>query len=203
RKLTVPGFTLRLMRSEGAEDVAVPAWSFVISPLRELFAGAQTGDASAVALQPDAKPLLLPTRLERGAILVSAPLALAALLVLARHMAWWPFRESPHRPFTEAARFLRVHGTRLAGAGGYRSALLKLHRAFDLAAGRRVLPDDIGLFLRDHPKFVPISQDIARVFAASREAFFGVGPTEARAALPIPELADIAERLGEAERGAS
>lgn len=203
RKLTIPGFTLRVTGAEGDAEARVPSWSFVVSPLRELFPGAQAEAPEAVALQPDAAPRLVSTDLARNAVLAAALAALASLVLLARHMAWWPFRAHQRRPFTEAARFLRSHAKHLAGAGGYRAAMLKLHRAFDLAAGRRVLPDDLAAFLGEHPEFAPMAGEIERAFASSREAFFGGDVDGARALMPVPELTQLVARLGEAERGAA
>ncbi len=136
-------------------------------------------------------------------MLVSGLAALAALTGLAWHNAWWPFHRRPARPFTDAARFLRTNGARLQGASGYRAALLKLHRAFDLAAGRRVLADDVAEFLRQHPEFAPYAGEVERLFASSRQAFFANEVDQARAAMPLPALTELSTRLGAAERRAA
>jgi mxaA protein len=201
RRLTIPGFTLKIGDGEGPEEAHIPAFSFVMSPLRELFAEKQ--DAAAVALRPDAVPPLLSTAGIRTAALASAMASLAALLLLARHFAWGPFRRRPGRPFTEAARFLKANTPHLVGEGGYRAALLKLHRAFDRAAGRRVLPDDLAAFLEEHPEYAALSQDIERLFACSREAFFADDVARARARMPLAAITDLGARLGAAERGAA
>jgi mxaA protein len=200
-RLTIPGFTLKISGQGGSEEAQIPAWSFVMSPLRELFPGKEN-EAPAVAMQPDARPPLLATGLERSALLAAAIAALASLVLLARHLAWWPFHRRPSRPFTEAARFLQANTAQLTGEGGYRAALIKLHRAFDLAAGRRVLPDDLEAFLKDHPEFAPHSADIERLFACSRAAFFANDNARARAAMPFEAIADLGSRLGAAERRA-
>jgi mxaA protein len=97
---------------------------------------------------------------------------------------------------------LQANTTQLTGEGGYRAALIKLHRAFDLAAGRRVLPDDLEAFLKEHPEFAPYAADIERLFACSRAAFFGNDNARARAAMPFKAIADLGLRLGAAERRA-
>jgi mxaA protein len=173
-----------------------------MSPIRELFSD-NKAEASAVALQPDIPSPLVPiARLREGALGAAAVLA-ASLVLLAWHYAWGPFRRRPSRPFTRAAHFLKVNAVALGGEGGYRAAILKLHRAFDLAAGRRVLSDDIDGFLAEHPEFAPLGNDIERLFATSRQVFFADDAAQARAFMPLSDLADLGSRLGAAERSAA
>jgi mxaA protein len=202
RRLAIPAFVLKVTDADGSEDVEIPEWSFVMSPLRELFPGKET-EGPAVALQPDAAPHLLSTAAERTVLLAAAAAVLTALVLLAMHYAWGPFRHRPGRPFTEAARFLNANAARLGGEGGYRSALLKLHRAFDAAAGRRVLPDDLAAFLGEHPEFAPLSTDIERLFACSRTAFYGNDVARAKEAMPFAAIAELGSRLGSVERRAA
>lgn len=203
RKLTIPGFKLKIKGAQGDGEVAVPEFGFITSPIRQLFTASSQSTGSAVELQPDDLPQRLPTGAERTVLLVSGLLALAALVALAWHNAWWPFQWRPARPFTDAARFLKANAARLEGAGGYRTALLKLHRAFDLAAGRRLLADDVDDFLAQHPEFAPHGADVARLFASSRQAFFANDVDQAKAEMPLPSLAELSARLGAAERRAA
>ncbi len=202
RRLSIPAFKMKLSGAQGAE-ITVPEFSFLMSPIRQLFTDKGQSSDSAVALRPDRLAPRLPTGRERTLMLASAIVALAALAGLAWHNAWWPFHWRPARPFTEAARYLRTHGARLQGAGGYRTALLKLHRAFDLAAGRRVLADDVAEFLQQHPEFVPYRDDVERLFASSRQAFFANDVEHARSTMPLPALTQLSTRLGAAERRAA
>jgi mxaA protein len=202
RRLTIPGFTLKLSHDGSSEEARVPEFGFVTSPLRELFAGKE-GETNAVALQAHVPAPLEATGAERTALLVGAGTGAVALVLLALHYAWGPFRRRPGRPFTEAARFLRTHTAQLNGEGGYRAALIKLHRAFDLAAGRRVLPDDLRAFLKEHPQFAPLEGDIERLFACSREAFYSGEQARARTEMPLAAIADLGSRLALAERRAA
>jgi mxaA protein len=202
RRLEVPGFTLKVADESGSENATIPPWSFIVSPLREIMPGKE-GEPAGIELRPDAPPQRLPTSLERTGMLLAAVTGTAALILLAMHYAWWPFRRRPTRPFTEAARFLRTSSGHLSGEGGYRAALIKLHRAFDTAAGRRVLPDDVASFLAEHPEFAPLSADIERLFACSRTAFYGNDVPRARAVMPIERIAELGARLGAAERRAA
>lgn len=200
RRLVIPGFKLKL---QGAGELSVPEFGFITSPIRQLFAAASQSSGSAIELQPDRPAPRLHTSAERTALLISGITALAALAGLAWHNAWWPFNRRPSRPFTEAARYLKANFARLDGAGGYRAALLKLHRAFDLAAGRRVLADDVPAFIGDHPEFEPQRLDIERLFLASRRAFFANDVDEAQSEMPLAALVGLSADLGAAERRAA
>lgn len=204
RALEIPGFTVTFVSESdpGATTVKaeVPAWSFNVSPLREVQPPAR--EDARDYMRPDGqvgpgdqRPLLL------GAA-GSATLALMALVGLARDRTWWPFRSRPGRPFGLAARRLRGLSRRPDPASHHRDALLALHQALDAAAGRRVLADDLGAFLRAHPAYVVEGPALARFFEASRRTFFGPGPEAGLGALALPDLAALAQRLARAERSA-
>ncbi|MFN3623035.1 MAG: nonribosomal peptide synthetase MxaA [Hyphomicrobium sp.] len=200
RKLTIPGFNVKI---EGAGELAVPEFGFIMSPIRQLFAAASQSSGSAVELQADKPARRLSTGAERTALLISGIAALIGSAGLAWHNAWWPFNRRPSRPFTEAARYLRANAASLAGAGGYRDALLRLHRAFDLAAGRRVLADDVPIFIGEHPEFQSQRPAIERLFLASRYAFFADDVADAQAEMPLDALVELSADLGAAERRAA
>lgn len=202
RRLEIPPFNLKVTGSTEAE-LSVPAFGFVTSPIRQLFADKGQSSDTATELQPDAYGHRLATGAERTALLAAALAALASLVALAWHNAWWPFRRPATRPFTEAARFLHGNAARLQGAVGYRAALLRMHRAFDQSAGRRVLADDVEQFLARHPEFAPYATEVERLFASSRQAFFANDVDGARAEMPLPAVTDLSARLGEAERRAA
>ncbi|MFD1355738.1 nonribosomal peptide synthetase MxaA, partial [Methylorubrum suomiense] len=97
---------------------------------------------------------------------------------------------------------LRRTRRKTAGDARDREALLVLHRAVDATAGRRVLADDLPLFLDRHPAFRGQADDLARFFAASRRAFFGRETEAAARTLPLPEIETLLARLAAAERSA-
>jgi mxaA protein len=202
RRLTIPAFKLKISGTTDAE-ITVPEFGFVTSPIRQLFADKGQSSDTATKLRPDWTAPRIATGGVRTAMLASGMTALAALAGLAWLNAWWPFHRRPARPFTEAARFLRSNVRRLDGATGYRVALLKLHRAFDIAAGRRVLADDVGAFLALHPEFAPFRSDVERMFASSRQAFFANEVDQARETMPLSALSKLGDHLGAAERRAA
>ncbi|KQP29687.1 nonribosomal peptide synthetase MxaA [Methylobacterium sp. Leaf104] len=204
RALEIPGFSVTFVSESdhGATTVKaeVPAWSFNVSPLREVQPPRR--DDPRDYMRPDGqvgpgdpRPLLL------GAA-GSASLALLALAGLARDRTWWPFRARRGRPFGRAARRIRVLERRPDPVLHYRDALLALHHALDTAGERRLLADDLGDFLTTHPVYADEGPDLARFFEASRRTFFGPGPEAGLGVLGPADLAALARRLARAERTA-
>ncbi|ANB17091.1 hypothetical protein [Dokdonella koreensis] len=191
---TLPAFELGFARDGETAAARVPPFVFTMSPLREVKRVAGGEDGADIALRPDIVPGPRPLRPALVALLAGAGTAVALALLLARHYARWPFQARPARPFAQAAR--RLRRDRL----GYRDALRVLHRAFDAAAGQRVLAEDAGLLIARRPQLAPLAPDIARFFAASRLAFYGAGEAEAGAVLPAAGIATLARRLAAAER---
>jgi mxaA protein len=201
-RLTVPGISLKFTDGAKSIETEVPPWSFVMAAMREI-APEKPEEGPVGYMQPDALPTLIGTRGVRIVFAVAAGGCLLSLLMLAYHQAWWPFGARPSRPFTAAARAIRHRAAAGADQDAYRSSLLDLHRAFDASAGRRVLAEDVPIFLASHQVFKPLKPDIVRFFATSRRAFFGNDVTGAAEDMPLVEVAALGNRLGEAERRAA
>ncbi|MFG1402976.1 nonribosomal peptide synthetase MxaA [Xanthobacter sediminis] len=195
RALEIPAVTLTVRDAAARRELIVPPFRFVTSPLREL---APSTGGNPLALQPDIPPSPFPLRPEaERAGLAAAVLALTGTgLAVAR--GWRPFCRR-RRPFDAAARAIRRPGAP-QDAAAYLSALVALHRAFDETAGRRLLAEDIADFLSRAPHLAERQADVARLFEASRIAFFGAGAEAAMARLSPPELIALATRLAQAER---
>ncbi len=197
----MPGFTLSFKSGDQIYPAQVPGWSFNISPLREVLPPAKaSGDQY---MQPDILPPFYDVR--RDAVIAFALLAvsLAASILLAYHLAWWPFRARPHRPFTEAARAIRKLPKGAEAEPAYREAFVILHRAVDATAGHAVFSEDVPAFLAQHPAFARLKDEFARFFASSQKAFFGENPADAIAAFGTAELRRFADQLSATERSVS
>ncbi len=204
RALEIPGFavTFESASAHGATTATaqVPAWSFNISPLREVVPAARENPADY--MRPDGRVAAVDARplwWRAGGV---AALCLLAFVGLARDRAWGPFRARRGRPFGAALARLRRLARNPDAEAAYGEALRALHRGLDATDGRRVLADDLAHFLARHPAYRPEADALAKLLAASRLAFFGPGPAAARAALPWPELEALARRLAAAERAA-
>ena len=199
RRLSIPPSEIPVRTADGTESAKIPAFSFVMSPLREVLP--QKFNDEDGYLLPDSEPDKRRSGAIRTAALGAAGLAALFLILLARDLAWWPFNRRPARPFSRAAREVaRVLGTE--NGEGYRGALLALHRAFDSAAGRRVLASDLDRFLATHPEHGPNRTDVERFFAASRTVFFGEAEHDGKTSLPPAELRALAATLARQERAA-
>lgn len=201
RKQTIPATEIAVRGPNGSDTVSIPPFTFVMSPLREIFPERGAGSRDEDVLRPDARPEPRRSAGLRTAALIAAGLSALFLVLLARDLAWWPFHRRPARPFSRAVREV---GRALAqgGADGYRTALLALHRAFDIAAGRRLLAADVGSFLAAHPEHGKVETEVERFFAASRAVFFGEAEREGEIRLPPHDLKQLAVTLARQERGA-
>jgi len=204
RPLEIPGFTVTLS-SDAANGVTtakaeIPAWSFTIAPLREVQPPRQANAADY--MRPDGRVGAIDAQPPLLAAAGLSGLALIAFGLLARDRSWGPFAPRRGRPFGVAARHLRALARRPDADAAYREALLALHRGLDETDGRRVLADDLPAFLERHPAYGPHGEGLARVFAASRLAFFGRETAAARGGLPMAQVVATARRLAAAERAA-
>lgn len=201
RRRVIPPLDIAVKTADGSaeERAKIPGFGFVMSPLREVLP--QKVSEEDGFLLPDARPVKRRSGTLRTAALGAAALAALFLLLLARDLAWWPFNRRPVRPFSRAAREVRrVLGG--ATGDGFRSALIAMHRAFDTAAGRRVLASDLDRFLASHPEHDENRGDIERFFTASRTVFFKEAEPEGKMGLPPAELKALAATLARQERAA-
>jgi len=200
RQLDVPGFTLALKSGTHLYTAQVPAWSFGISPLREVLPPAR--ESGGQYMQPNILPAYYDTRDEAYLALTLAGAGLIALAFLAHHLAWWPFVLRRRRPFARAARVIRKALVSRDAQSGYRDAILALHRALDQTAGHSVLPADAPDFFAQHPAFARMQDEFKRFFASSQSFFFGDNPAAALASFGRVDLRRFSEALVVAERSA-
>lgn len=192
---TVPPLKLVVTEPGGRRAEANGAsWSFVTSPLRPIAATA--GGGSAYSLRPDATPRRPSLRRSEIVAASAGAATLIALALLAWSRAWPPFHKRPSRPFASAARAVARETS--AGEDGWKRAALSLHRAFDAAAGKRLLGEDLAAFLSGRPAFARLEPGIRQFFEASRHAFFGSAASGSR--MPAQELVALSRSLAAAER---
>ncbi len=194
-KLTIAEWPLRL----GGSTAVIPAFTFTASPIRELFPE-KSGETVETFLKPDAKPSPIGAGWLPSGLGLSAATALLALALLARHYAWWPFRQRPDRPFTRAARVIaRLHGDG-SDVAAYREALLTLHRAFDATARRRVLAADVAGFIEQYPEFAARRAGVEGFFQSSRHVFFSGRAPAAPTLMSLQAVKALAGELAREER---
>ncbi len=164
-----------------------------MSPLREIFVD-QDRTSEANVLRPDASTSFLPVAPLKTALLISSVLGIAALALLAHHLAWWPFRQRPARAFSAAARKSlpaqrsRRHRSLRQGADidppGDRST-----------AGRRIFPDDLGQFIARHRQHSASEAGLEAFFQASRALYFGGNMEDGVSRFPPERVRALANDL--------
>lgn len=194
--LTIPVLPLVAVDGAARLDLTVPAFTFIASPLREI---TKAAGGNPMALKPDMLPEPYDLRADYLRAAIALAVTLACLLLLAALRGWGPFARRRH-PFALAGRRMKAVLSQGASEGAYQDALVLLHRAFDAAAGRRLLADDLPAFLDERPALAGEAGRIGRFFEASRIAFFGAGPQRAMALLPSADLLALAQRLTAVER---
>ncbi len=200
RQLEIPGFTLSFKSGDQIYPAQVRAWSFGISPLREVLPPAKASGGEY--MQPDVLPLSYNVRGDATIAFALLAVALATLALLAYHLAWWPFGARKHRPFTEAARSIRKLMKVTEAEAAYREAFVILHRAVDATAGHAVFSEDVPSFLAQYSAFARLKDEFIRFFASSQSAFFSDHPAEAITAFGPAELRRFCDQLSATERSA-
>jgi len=198
RKQTIPAAEIAIRGNAGTESATIPAFALIMSPLREIFPE-KSAEAAETVLRPDFPSGLRRSGGVRTMALIAAAISVGLLALLARDLAWWPFHRRPARPFSRATREI-ARALSEGGADGYRGALLALHRAFDAAAGRRLLAADVDAFLVTHPEHGEVRATVDRFFVTSRTVFFGEAQREGQTGLPPGELKELAVVLARQER---
>lgn len=188
---TIPPVTVKFEKAGQISDAVIPAWTLLMAPLR--------GAIRNAPLMPDARPQLPQSSVSPAWIAAEILGALASLILLAWHYAWWPFTQRKARPFTSAWRQIRHLDTDRS----YADSLIALHRAFDAAAGRRVFASDLPHFLDDHPQFRMAQDEIRAFFEASRVAFFVSDLAAATQQQPFQTVSALSRRLSQLERRAA
>lgn len=183
----LPALRLPLAGGAPGDSIEIGDWPLHLSPLVPATAVAR---GALEEMQPDIVPL--PEPLAPIAARLAACTALGALLSL----PWW-LRRFPqlavwrrHAPFRKAWRELGA----MRGEG-IDAALLRLHAAFDAAAGRALFAGQIEPLYAAQPALREASVEIDAFFAASRQRFFA---SEAPA-LSVDGLRALALRLARLE----
>ncbi|PPK75964.1 mxaA protein [Methylobacter tundripaludum] len=190
KSLTLPGFTVQLSQGEKSISQDVPAWTFTLSPLRELVVR-QTEQGEY--MRPDVPPpLLANTQALYG---LSASLTVAALIAAYLAYLYGCFPNRLRR--TVFKRALR----KLAGLSkaDMEQALTLVHHALNSLNGQPLFSNQLGEFYRRNPEYMQISPQLAWFFNFSNRYFFSDGMIAV--AQDFQQLKDLCEQCRKIERG--
>ena len=190
KSLTLPGFTLQFSQGEKSVSKNVPAWSFTLSPLRELVAR-QTGQGEY--MRPDSPPpLLANTQAWYG---LAASLTVAALIAAYLGYLYGCFPGMLRRTlFKQALR-------KLAGLSktDMAQALTIVHHALNRLNGKPLFYTQLSEFYLRNPEYQQLSPQIDWFFNFSNRYFFSAGMIVV--AQDVQQLKDLCERCRKIERG--
>ncbi|TRW94547.1 nonribosomal peptide synthetase MxaA [Candidatus Methylobacter oryzae] len=190
KSLTLPGFTVQLNQGEKSIGQNVPAWSFTLSPLRELVARqSEQGEY----LRPDSPPpLLANTQAWYG---LTASLAIAAPIATYLGYLYGCFPNMTRR--TVFKRALR----KLAGLSktDMEQALTVIHHALNSLNGQPLFASRLSDFYRRNPQYLQIKAQLVWFFNYSNRYFFSDGMITV--AQDFQQLKNLCEQCRKIERG--
>lgn len=188
-EILTPAFSVRLRSGTQVASLPVAPQALSVAPLTAWEAKRNWLET----MRPGYRPVAFDVG---GRVLMAVAWLAAALLALAL-WAWasghWP-AGGPARPFALALREVRrrrraSHGDTLA------QDLRSLHAAFNRCAGEAVFADDLARFFEQRPALAPMADEARRIFAASREQFFG----DRAPHLAADDITALLRRLARAE----
>lgn len=190
KSLTLPGFTLQLNQGEKSISQIVPAWTFTLSPLRELVVR-QTGQGEY--MRPDSPPsLLADTQALYGLV---ASLAVVVLIAAYLGYLYGCFPNMLRRTlFKQALR-------KLAGLSkaDMEQALTIVHHALNSLNGQPLFYNQLSQFYRRNPQYLQVSSQLAWFFNYSNRYFFSDGMIAV--AQDLQQIKDLCEQCRKIERG--
>ncbi len=190
KSLILPGFTAQLSHGEKSISQNIPAWSFTLSPLRELVVR-QTEQGEY--MRPDSPPILLANTLAMYGL--SASLAVAALIAAYLSFLYGFFPNRLRRTlFKQALR-------KLAGLSkaDMEQALTIVHHALNNLNGQPLFYNQLSRFYRRNPEYLQISSQLDWFFNYSNRYFFSAGMITVTQ--DLQQLTDLCERCRKIERG--
>ncbi|MGZ5007747.1 MAG: nonribosomal peptide synthetase MxaA [Methylobacter sp.] len=190
KALTLPDFTLQLSQGEKTVGKAVPAWTFTLSPLRELVVRqAEQGEY----MRPDSPPSLLTNGRELYGLAASLSIAVAIAAYLGYLYACFPGM-SRRTVFKRALR-------KLAGLSktDMAQALTIVHHALNSQNGQPLFADRLSDFYRRNPQYRQISAQLNWFFNYSNRYFFSGGMVAV--AQDFQQLKSLCEQCRKIERG--
>jgi mxaA protein len=190
KSLTLPGFTVQLSQGEKNISQNVPAWTFTLSPLRELIARqSEQGEYMRSDVPP---PLLTDTQALYN---LAASLCVAALIAACLAYLYGCFPNMLRR--TLFKRALR----KLAGLSetDMEQALTVVHQALNSLNGQPLFANRLSDFYRRNPQYLQINAQLLWFFTYSNRYFFSDGMIAV--AQDLQQLKELCEQCRKIERG--
>jgi len=190
KALTLPGFSVQLSQGEKNISQSVPAWTFTLSPLRELVV---RQNEQGEYMRPDSPPPLLTDT--QALYSLAASLSVAVLIAVYLAYLYGCFSGMSRR--TVFKRALR----KLAGLSkaDMEQALTVVHHALNSLNGQPLFSNRLCEFYRRNPQFIQVSSRLDWFFNYSNRYFFSDGMIAV--AQDLQQLKDLCEQCRKIERG--
>jgi len=186
KSLTLPGFTVQLSQGEKSIGQNVPAWTFTLSPLRELVARGEY-------LRPDVPPPLL----ANTQALYGLSVSLCVTVLIAAYLGYL-YGCFPNRlrrtVFKRALR--KLEGLSKADM---EQALTLVHHTLNSLNGQPLFAKRLSDFYRRNPEYLQINSQLAWFFTYSNRYFFSDGMVVV--GQDLQQLKDLCEHCRKIERG--
>ncbi|MCX7099739.1 MAG: nonribosomal peptide synthetase MxaA [Methylococcales bacterium] len=190
KALTLPSFELQLNQGEQRLSQTVPAWTFTLSPLRELVVR-QTEQGEY--MRPDSLPPLLNTRPALYGLLASVLIALALAVALAWQYGYLAFN-GRRRLFKKALR--TVSGISKSDMA---TGLQALHHCLNTLNGQPLFVHQLADFYQRHPHYQSLHAQWLWFFNYSNRFYFSPGMTVVSG--DIQQLKTLCQLARSIERG--
>jgi mxaA protein len=190
KSLTLPGFTVQFSQGEKSIGKNIPAWTFTLSPLRELVVR-QTEQGEY--MRPDSPPPLLANTQALYSLAISLTVAVLIATYLGYLYGCFPGM-SRRTVFKRALR-------KLAGLSktDMEQALTLVHHALNTLNGQPLFSNRLSQFYLSNPQYLKVSSQLTWFFNFSNRYFFSVGMIVV--AQDLQQLKDFCERCRKIERG--
>jgi mxaA protein len=190
KALTLPGFTVQLSQGEKSISQNVPAWTFTLSPLRELIARqSEQGEY----MRPDSPPPLL----TNTQALYGLSVSLSATVLIAVYLG---YLYGCYPNMLRRTVFKRaLHKLAGLSEADMEQALTVVHNALNSLNGRPLFANRLSDFYRRNPQYLQINSQLAWFFTYSNRYFFSDGMIVV--AQDWQQLKDLCEQCRKIERG--
>lgn len=197
RALTIPPLTVNFNAGDKTEQISIPAWSFTMSPLKEIAPRGVASDSTQNAfMKADLPPVTIPTKdLQQQIWVLTITLFILAISWLSLKGYLFAFTRSPFQQAYHEIKTLRKYH---ADESAFHQALQAVHRAFNRLAGQALFAHQIENFISKHPEFSAHHQQIDHFYQLSTEALYS--EQKIRTQKNFDELLKLCRQLAGAEK---
>src|SRR5690554_2688280 len=172
RALTIPPLSIRFKAGERADQLTIPAWTFTMSPLKEIAPrGVASNSTQNAFMKPDMPPQTISTAniQQRLWLLAGLLVVLTFLWIMIKGYLFSFSRSHFQLSLKQVKRLRKQHKNH---PETFHQALQAVHRAFNGVAKQALFAHQIDTFIVEHPEFGAYQQQIIAFFQLSAETLY-------------------------------